>query len=447
MNRANHSSIAVLTLTLILALPGVAMSRQTPSAEDAAPRIEEPSLTAREAGIESPSADRPRARDIGVVVGIMPTGALNAITDVPGVLVGQVTVSEGESIRTGVTAIRPHPGNLFRERVPAAIVVANGFGKLVGLSQVRELGELETPILLTCTLCVWKAADAMTEWMINQPGMGNVRSINPVVGETNDGRLNDIRSRPITAEHVVRALESASSGPVEEGAVGAGTGTVSFGWKGGIGTSSRKLPESLGGYTVGVLVQSNYGGVLTINGAPVGRELERYAFQRELEVALGDERRNESNPRVLDEDAAGFSADGSIMIVVATDAPLDSRNLERLANRATIGLGRTGSSMTNGSGDYVIAFSTAESVRRRGGADEAGSGEPLVPNERISPLFQAVAEATEEAIYNSILRATTVTGHRGTVEAIPLEKTLEILRAYKVIDWDRTLPPGKKPSR
>lgn len=379
--------------------------------------------------------ERPRARDIGVVVGIMPTGPLNAITDVEGVRVGQVTVLEGDGVRTGVTAILPHPGNPFRERVPAAIVVANGFGKLVGLSQVRELGELETPILLTCTLCVWKAADAMTDWLLRQPGMEGVRSINPVVGETNDGGLNDIRARPIRPEHVTRALETATGGPVEEGAVGAGTGTIAFGWKGGIGTSSRRLPERLGGYTVGVLVQSNYGGSLTINGAPVGRELRRYAFQGE--------------------DDAGSSADGSIMIVVATDAPLDPLNLERLANRAVVGLARTGSSMSNGSGDYVIAFSTAPEVRRvqgrssRGGTtagegDQASSTRALVTNDEISPLFQAVAEATEEAIYNSLFRASTTRGVRGNVvEALPLERTLEILRRYNALDWDRNLAPNR----
>lgn len=410
-----------------------------------------------EAGIE-----RPRARDAGVVVGIMPPGPLNAITDVAGVRVGQVTVSTGTEVRTGVTAILPHPGNSYRERVPAAIVVANGFGKLVGLSQVQELGELETPILLTCTLCVWRAADAMTDWLLRQPGMDGVRSINPVVGETNDGTLNDIRARPILPEHVFRALEGAAGGPVAEGAVGAGTGTVAFGWKGGIGTSSRQLPERLGGYTVGVLVQSNYGGSLTINGAPVGRELRRYAFQRELEGGAGA---LATSPRPLDVDAAGFSADGSIMIVVATDAPLDPRNLERLAARALVGLARTGSSMSNGSGDYVIAFSTAPSVRReqgRGGAGSTATGSTaagtgadpaaarspatstdLVSNDGISPLFQAVAEATEEAIYNSLFRATTTHGARGSiVEALPLERTLEILQRYNALHWDRTLSPG-----
>ena len=357
----------------------------------------------------SSSTDRPRAGDIGLVVGILPPGPLNAITDVEGVRVGQTTVIEGDSVRTGVTAILPHSGNVYQERVPAAIVVGNGYGKLLGVTQVRELGEIETPILLTCTLCVWKAADALVDHLLRQPDMESVRSINAVVGETNDGYLNAIRSRPIRPEHVTDALANASTGPVAEGSVGAGTGTVAFGWKGGIGTSSRALPESLGGHTVGVLVQSNFGGVLTMNGAPVGRELGQFAFQRAL----------------------GTSADGSIMIVVATDAPLDARLLERLAHRALVGLGRTGASFTNGSGDYVIAFST----------DRAG--DERVPNGAMSPLFQAVAEATEEAIYNSMLRATTVTGHLGTVEALPLDRVLEILDAYGVRNWDQRLPPGR----
>ena len=300
-----------------------------------------------------PASERPRARDLGVVVGILPSGPLNAITDVEGVRVGHATVVEGDSVRTGVTAIVPHGGNVFRARVPAAIHVGNGFGKLLGVTQVRELGELETPILLTCTLCVWKAADAMIDSLLSRPDMQGVRSINPVVGETNDGFLNDIRNRPIRRENVLQALARAATGPVEEGSVGAGTGTRAFGWKGGIGTSSRRLPASLGGYTVGVLIQSNFGGVLTINGAPVGRELGQYAFQRAL----------------------GQSADGSIMMVVATDAPLRARNLDRLAKRALVGLARTGASMTNGSGDYVIAFSTT------------GFSEELVDNNAMSPLF------------------------------------------------------------
>jgi D-aminopeptidase len=379
-------------------------------------------LLAADAAGQSP-APRPRARDAGVAIGILPPGPLNAITDVAGVRVGQVTVVEGDSVRTGVTAILPHGGNAFRERVPAAIHVGNGFGKLLGVTQVRELGELETPILLTCTLCVWNAADAMAGWMLRQPGMAEVRSINPVVGETNDGLLNDIRSRPVRPEHVVRALETASDGPVREGAVGAGTGTVAFGWKGGIGTSSRALPPTLGGYTVGVLVQSNFGGVLSINGAPVGRELGWYAFQRELGAAArGPQDRG----------------DGSIMIVVATDAPLSARSLERLASRAIVGLGRTGASMTNGSGDYVIAFSTAAQVRRQFGA-RAPAPVADLPNDAMSPLFQAVAEATEEAIINSLFAAETTTGSGATVEALPLDRVMEILRRYNALEWDRRL--------
>ncbi len=368
--------------------------------------------------------ERPRAREAGVVVGVLAPGPGNAITDVAGVRVGHATVREGDSVRTGVTVVLPHGGNLFRERVPAAMVVGNGFGKLLGVTQVRELGELETPILLTCTLCVWRAADAMVGWLLEQPGMDGVRSINPVVGETNDGYLNDIRARPIRPEHVVSALESATGGSVEEGSVGAGTGTRAFGWKGGIGTSSRALPESLGGWTVGVLVQTNFGGVLSINGAPVGRELGRYSFQGALER----------------EEPDTDGGDGSIMIVVATDAPLTARSLERLGHRALAGLARTGSIMSNGSGDYVIAFSTAESVRRR---PQRGPREIIdLPNDAMSPLFQAVAEATEEAIYNSLFRATTVTGHQGTAEALPLPETLRILKRYNALRWDETLPPG-----
>ncbi|MGH8436669.1 MAG: P1 family peptidase [Pseudomonas sp.] len=349
---------------------------------------------------------RPRAREAGVIVGTLPTGTHNAITDVAGVKVGQTTVMDGDSVRTGVTAILPHGESPFHSRVPAAIVVGNGFGKLLGVTQVEELGELETPILLTCTLCVWKAATYMVDWLLRQPNMQNVRSINPVVGETNDGGLNDIRSMPIRPEHVTAALEGARSGPVEEGAVGAGTGTVAFGWKGGIGTSSRVLSANNGGYTVGVLVQSNYGGSLTINGAPVGRELR-------------SQRPGSDN------------GDGSIMMIVATDAPLDPRNLRRLANRALTGLARTGSSMSNGSGDYVIAFSTAESVRRREGNTPRAVQE--LPNDAVSGLFVAVAETTEEAVYNSLFRAITVSSRRTTVQALPIEQTLAILRRYGAV--------------
>ena len=362
---------------------------------------------------------RPRARDLGLTIGIFNTGEYNAITDVPGVHVGQTTVVEGSRVRTGVTAILPHKGNLYSSRVPAAIHVGNGFGKLLGVTQVKELGEIETPILLTCTLCVWNAADAMVEWLLGQDEMENVRSINPVVGETNDGRLNDIRSRPIEAHHVVAALESATNGPVTEGAVGAGAGTVAFGWKGGIGTSSRVLPESLGGYNLGVLVQSNFGGILQIGGAPVGIELGQYSFSGQVsrEQAPGPE-----------EDIHEW---GSIMMVIATDAPLSDRNLERVAQRAVMGLSRTGSYASNGSGDYVIAFSTANSVRRSS-ASEIHELEDL-PNGRISALFQATVEATEEAIYNSLFKAETVTSNGRTVEALPITETAEILKRYGVI--------------
>jgi D-aminopeptidase len=349
---------------------------------------------------------RPRAREAGIIVGTLQPGALNAITDVAGVLVGHTTIMEGDSVRTGITAIRPHAGNLFRERVPAAIVVGNGFGKLIGVSQVSELGELETPILLTCTLCVWKAATYMVDWLLKLPGMQNVRSINPVVGETNDGSLNDIRAMPIRPEHVTSALENAKSGAVEEGAVGAGTGTVAFGWKGGIGTASRVVNAGDLRYTVGVLVQSNYGGSLTMGGAPVGRELRA--------------RRSGNN-----------NGDGSIMMIVATDAPLDARNLRRLANRALTGLARTGSSMSNGSGDYVIAFSTATSVRRPDGNAPRNLQE--LPNDAMSGLFVAVADATEESIYNSLFKAVTVSSRRTTVEALPIAQTLDVLRRYNVV--------------
>jgi D-aminopeptidase len=369
------------------------------------------------AAAEGPAQVRPRAREIGVAPGVFPPGPLNAITDVAGVRVGQTTVIEGDSIRTGVTAILPHDGNPFRDRVPAALHVANGFGKLLGVSQLRELGELETPILLTCTLCVWKAADAMVDWMLAKPDMQDVRSVNPVVGETNDGGLNAIRSRPIRPEHVRDALEQARRGAVEEGAVGAGAGTIAFGWKGGIGTSSRVLPPQFGGYAVGVLVQSNFGGVFQMLGAPIGRELNRYAFRAPAEEG---------------------GADGSIMIVVATDAPLSDRNLERLAARASAGLARTGSSFSNGSGDYVLAFSTSQLVRRRPASPGTPSADAAlretreVTNDAVSALFQAVVEATEEAIYNSMLKATTVTSNGRTVEALPIADVRRILAKYGI---------------
>ncbi|HUF30181.1 MAG TPA: P1 family peptidase, partial [Gemmatimonadaceae bacterium] len=352
---------------------------------------------------------RVRARDLGVAPGIFAPGQNNAITDVAGIRVGQVTVTTGDAVRTGVTAILPHPGNAYLERVPAAIVVGNGFGKLLGVTQVRELGELETPILLTCTLCVWKAADAMAEWMLEQPGMAQIRSINPVVGETNDSGLNDIRSRPITAEHVRQALTGATDGPVREGSVGAGTGTSAFGWKGGIGTSSRVLPATLGGHRVGVLVQSNFGGILQVLGAPVGRAIGRYSFENAV---------------------SGDRGDGSIMMVVATDAPLSDRNLERLGARAIMGLARTGSFASNGSGDYVIAFSTASGVRRPWNAQRLSTEE--LANEETSALFAAVVEATEEAIYNSLFMATAVTSRGRTMEAIPLDRVRAVLREHGI---------------
>lgn len=368
-------------------------------------------------------APRVRARDLGVAPGIFSPGSNNAITDVAGVRVGQVTLSTGNTVRTGVTAILPHPGNAYRSRVPAALHVGNGFGKFVGSTQVNELGELETPILLTCTLCVWKAADAMADWMLAQPDMQQVRSLNVVVGETNDGGLNDIRARPITADAVRRALESAKGGPVQEGSVGAGTGTVAFGWKGGIGTSSRKLPESLGGWTVGVLVQANFGGVLQVEGAPVGRELDRYAFQNAVAA--------QGNVRGLADDRG----DGSVIIVVATDAPLSDRNLRRLASRGMMGLGRTGSSASNGSGDYVLAFSTAESVRR--GFDAAQLQTTELANEQMSAVFQASVDAVEESVYNALFMATTVSGNGQTVEAIPLDKVREVLQRHGVGQQER----------
>jgi D-aminopeptidase len=377
---------------------------------------------------------RPRARDLGVVVGILPTGKNNAITDVAGVRVGHATLIKGDNVRTGVTAILPHSGNLFQEKVPAAIFVGNGFGKLTGSTQVDELGEIETPILLTNTLNVPRVADALIEWMLQLPGNEDVRSINPIVAETNDGYLNDIRGRHVGRDEVFSAIKSAKGGAVEEGSVGAGTGTVAFGWKGGVGTSSRVIPQSLSGYTVGVLVQSNYGGVLTINGAPVGRELGRYYLKEQIGAASDSDRGPRSNPAAGASPAAvrgtnqvSDAADGSIIMVVATDAPLDARNLKRLAARAMLGLARTGSPSTNGSGDYVIAFSVANRIR----ASENLRGAQTLGNDAMSPLFEAVVEATEEAIYNSLFKATTVKGRDGhLVEALPIEKTVEILKKY-----------------
>jgi len=372
-------------------------------------------------------APRPRARDLGITIGVLPPGPLNAITDVAGVRVGQVTVAAGDSINTGITAILPHAGNVFREKVPAAVSVGNGFGKLTGIAQIRELGEIESPIVLTCTLCVPRAADGVLTYLLGLPGNESVQSANAVVGETNDGGLNLIRLRPITEAQVLEAIRAAREGAVEEGSVGAGRGTVAFGWKGGIGTSSRVLPPALGGWTVGVLVQTNFGGILTVGGAPVGQRLGRYYLQ-------GQVRGLEVRGQGLGATPPHDSPDGSIMIVVATDAPLDGRGLERLAQRAFLGVARTGSPMTNGSGDFAIAFSTAAAVRRNPlGPGQLTRSAEAVANDAMSPLFEAVVEATEEAILNSLFRAETVRGPRGTVGALPLDSVITILREYRVI--------------
>ncbi|MEO8072833.1 MAG: P1 family peptidase [Acidobacteriota bacterium] len=372
-----------------------------------------------------PENKRPRARDIGLKIGVLPIGKSNSITDVPNVRVGHSTIIRGETIRTGVTAILPHGGNLFQGKVPGAVFVGNGFGKLIGSTQVNELGEIETPILLTSTLSVPKVGDFLLDYMLGLSGNEDVRSINPLVAETNDGFLNDIRGRHITKDDVFTAIKTANTGKVEEGSIGAGTGTIAFGFKGGIGTSSRRLPDSLGGYTVGVLVQTNFGGVLTIDGAPVGVELGRYYLKDVLEKS---QKPNASN-KTID---TNNLADGSIIIVIATDAPIDARQLKRMAARSMFGLARTGASATNGSGDYAIAFSTAPEVRVRVSDDDnAPRNVKLLSNEAMSPLFLATIEATEEAIYNSLFRAVTVTGKDNrTVEALPIDKTKEILRKY-----------------
>jgi D-aminopeptidase len=369
-------------------------------------------------------ATRPRAREAGITVGILPTGPLNAITDVGGVTVGHTTVVRGDNIRTGVTAVLPHSGNLFREKVSAAIFVGNGFGKLMGSTQVDELGEIETPILLTSTLNVPRVADALLDYMLSLPGNEDVHSVNAIVAETNDGFLNDIRGRHVTKDDVFAALKNAKGGAVEEGSVGAGTGTIAFGFKGGIGTASRKLPGKLGGYTVGVLVQTNYGGVLTINGAPVGQALERYYLKDQLTSARIT--RCQENP-----DPAQC-ADGSVIVVIATDAPVDARNLKRMGARSMLGLARTGSAATNGSGDYAIAFTTTVDGRVKSPSPPM-RGTIVLSNDAMSTLFLAVIEATEEAVYNSLFRATTVTGRGRTVEALPLERTLEVLRKHGMV--------------
>jgi len=369
----------------------------------------------------SSGTERPRARDIGIEIGRYPTGPENAITDVPGVLVGHLTLMEGADIRTGVTAILPHGGNLFFEKVPAALFVGNGFGKLAGATQIEELGTIETPILLCGTLNVSRVADALISWMLALPGMENVRSINPVVGETNDGGLNDIRGRHIGDEEVFEAIRSAGVGPMDEGSVGAGTGTRALGFKGGIGTSSRQVTiNNVGTFTVGVLVQSNFGGTLRVNGSPVGREVRRLMREREPDIEL-DESPDE----------------GSCMIIVATDAPLETRNLKRLAFRALGGMARVGASFSNGSGDYVLAFSSAEEVRVDGEHGDTLREGPYLGNAAMSGLFTAVMDATEEAILNSVLQATTVTGQSGsTSRAIPIDLLMEVCNEYRI------LPPG-----
>ncbi|MDQ4142070.1 MAG: P1 family peptidase [Bacteroidota bacterium] len=355
--------------------------------------------------------ERKRAREYGLKIGILPTGKSNAITDVPGVKVGQVTLTEGESVRTGVTAIVPHAGNLFQEKVPAAVYVGNGFGKLVGSTQVQELGNLETPILLTNTLNVANAMNALISYTLQSPGNEKVQSVNAVVGETNDGYLNDIRGRHVTEAHALQAIQQAKEGPVAEGNVGAGTGTVCFGFKGGIGTASRQLTPEQGGYTVGVLVQTNFGGVLQINGAPVGEELKNYLNEQ-----------------------MKAKADGSCMMVVATDAPVDARNLERIAKRAMLGLGKTGGIAANGSGDYVIAFSTHPNLRIPHNTLEKTQTVSLLRNDEVTPLFLATIEATEEAIINSLFKAETLTGrdqHR--IPALPIDQTLKILKKHHAL--------------
>jgi len=360
---------------------------------------------------QNTDAQMKRARDYGIEIGILRTGSLNAITDVPGVKVGQVTIREGDTVNTGVTAILPHDGNIFQNKVPAGIFIANGFGKLAGYTQVEELGNLETPVILTNTLSVSTAIAAVTEHtLLTTRATKGVMSVNAVVGETNDGRLNDIRGRHVTADHVLEAIRKAGGGPVAEGNVGAGTGTVCFGFKGGIGTASRVLPDTRGGYTVGVLVQTNYGGILQINGVPVGIELDRYSFRTT---------RNE------------YKEDGSCMMVVMTDAPLTSRNLKRLASRAFAGMVRTGASGSNGSGDYVIAVSTAEEMRVPYSSTSRYEEWRELRNDELDLLFQAVAEATEEAIINSLFAAETVKVKKSfPVEALPVDETLRIMKKY-----------------
>ena len=359
------------------------------------------------AGAADAADHRPRPREAGITFGILPTGPLNAITDVAGVKVGQVTIIEGDTIRTGVTAVLPHGGNLYQDKVPAGFSVGNAYGKFMGSTQIEELGEIETPILLTNTLNVAEAATGIVDWTLRQPGNEQVRSVNAIVGETNDGTLNDIRARRVRPADAIAAIESAKGGAVEEGAVGAGTGTIAFSWKGGIGTSSRKLPASLGGWTVGVLVQTNYGGVLQVAGVPVGHALGRYFLKDELSKASGD---------------------GSCIVVVATDAPLSDRNLERLAHRGLLGIVRTGSPMTNGSGEYAVAFSTSLDVRRTPERRSKPSAILDLPNDQISPIFEAAVEAAEEAAINSMFAATAMDGNGAHIDALPVD---EVVKLYK----------------
>jgi len=356
-------------------------------------------------------AQKKRAADYGIKIGILKPGKNNAITDVPGVKVGHFTITDGNSINTGVTAILPHSGNIFQNKVPAAIFIGNGFGKLTGYSQIEELGNIETPVILTNTLSVPVAADALIDFTLSFPENKSVRSVNPVVGETNDGGLNDIQKRIITKEHVIQAINRADIGPIQEGNIGAGTGTVCFGYKGGIGTASRKLPETRGGYVVGVLVQTNFGGILQIAGVPVGIELGQYKF-----------RRTENE----------YKEDGSCMVVIMTDAPIDSRNLKRLAVRAMAGIARTGGMVSNGSGDYVIAVSTNENIRISYSSESMYDEVKLLRNEEMDLLFEAVIEATEEAIINSLFAAETMKGKDNLrIEALPIERTIEIMKKYK----------------
>jgi len=368
------------------------------------------------AALVSAQEPRPRAREIGLAPGVFAPGTKNAITDVAGVSVGHATLNQGDAIRTGVTVIVPHQGNLFQDKVPGAVFVGNAFGKLAGSTQVDELGTIETPIGLTNTLSVGAVMEGLVRWTLDQSGNDSVRSVNALVGETNDGGLNDIRGQHVRPQHVIDALQAATTGAVQEGSVGAGTGTQAFGWKGGIGTSSRKLDPRYGGYTVGVLVQSNYGGVLTMGGAPVGKILGRYSYRPAGQQANGPSGKDDQG-------------DGSCMIVVATDAPLDARDLKRLAARAVFGLARTGSSYSNGSGDFAIAFSTAADLRTRFGSSTV-QPRTLLPTDGISPLFQAALEATEEAVYNSLLKATPVSSRFGKAEALPIDRVKEILGRY-----------------